>query len=126
MRAFRGLIIILGVPIIVATVAATWLYANPPRPHPAVAWTLGPDLPAARGELATAVAYAEPCTSTCREAERLYPTEGFGPRVRRYRQHDTTLRRRVLAKTCTSLAARPSPALSSATTTGRPSTIFGA
>lgn len=54
MRALRGLIIILGVPVIAATVAGIWLDANPPRPGPAAAWALGPDLPAARGELATA------------------------------------------------------------------------
>lgn len=78
MRVFRGILIVVGLMLIGTAGAVAWLYAMPPQPRTAVAWSLGPALPAARGELATAVAYAEPCPApSCPDAERLYVLGGL-------------------------------------------------
>ena len=55
-----------------------WLYATSPKPHAAEGWLLGASLPAARGELAMAVAHALPCDAqACPTAERLYVVGGL-------------------------------------------------
>jgi hypothetical protein len=64
--------------VICAVGALAWLIAMPSRPRASTAWTLGPDLPAARGELATAIGYSAPCaTLSCPDAERLYVLGGL-------------------------------------------------
>ena len=54
--AVAGLLIVAAAVLVAATVG--WLYATPAKPRATEAWLLGPSLPAARGELATAIAYA--------------------------------------------------------------------
>ena len=74
--AVVGLLIVAAA-LLVATTAG-WLYATTTRPRATEAWLLGPSLPAARGELATAVAYSEPCAQPpCPQAERLYVLGGL-------------------------------------------------
>ena len=74
--AVVGLLIVAAA-LLVATTAG-WLYATTAKPRATEAWLLGPSLPAARGELATAVAYGEPCAQPpCPEAERLYVLGGL-------------------------------------------------
>lgn len=64
--------------VVLAGAGAAWLYATAPTPREAPGWTLLEPLPAARGELATATAYAEPCpTPPCPEAERLVVLGGL-------------------------------------------------
>jgi hypothetical protein len=71
LRILRGLLVILGLMVICAIGAMACLIE-------VLGWTLGPDLPAPRGELATAVGYSAPCTtSSCGEAERLYVLGGL-------------------------------------------------
>jgi NAD(P)-dependent dehydrogenase (short-subunit alcohol dehydrogenase family) len=54
--------VILGLLVICAVGVVAWLIEVPPLPRVAVGWTLGPDMAAPRGELATAVGYSTPCT----------------------------------------------------------------
>jgi hypothetical protein len=77
MLVFRGILVVLGLLVTGAIGAGAWLYATPPQPRTAAPWMLGPPLPAARGELATAASYAESCPSlSCPGAERLYVLGG--------------------------------------------------
>ena len=71
--AVVGLFIVAAAVLVAATVG--WLYATPTKPRVTEAWLLGPSLPAARGELATAVAYGEPCTKP--PCARLYVLGGL-------------------------------------------------
>src|SRR5262249_31239127 len=49
-----------------------------PQPRVAEHWSLGPPLPAPRGELATAVGYVQPCRAPpCPEGERLFVLGGL-------------------------------------------------
>jgi Kelch motif len=74
----RALLALLGLLLIAIVGAGIWFYAMPPQPRPAAPWTLGPQLPVARGELAAAVAYAEPCPNPpCQQGERLYVLGGL-------------------------------------------------
>jgi hypothetical protein len=61
--------------------AIVLLFATAPSPEEADAWSLGPPLPSARGELATAVVHAAECPAPpCPELERLYVVGGLaGP-----------------------------------------------
>ena len=70
---------VLGVVIVCCVGAIAWFFATPPQPRTTTAgWILGPELAAARGELASAVGYATPCTSPpCPNAERLYVLGGL-------------------------------------------------
>jgi Kelch motif protein len=82
LRGVRRLLVLVALLAVAAAVlvAATagWLYATQPNPRAVEAWSLGTPLPAARGELATAVAHAQPCASPpCTEAERLYVVGGL-------------------------------------------------
>jgi hypothetical protein len=70
--------LILAVVIVGGVGAAAWLVVTHPQPRTAPRWSLGPPLPAARGELAAAVGYAYPCqAAACPEAERLYVVGGL-------------------------------------------------
>jgi N-acetylneuraminic acid mutarotase len=72
------MIAVLGLVLICAFGAIAWLVEIPPRPRVTAAWTLGPEMLSARGELATAVGYSEPCaTPPCPDAERLYVLGGL-------------------------------------------------
>jgi N-acetylneuraminic acid mutarotase len=78
MLVFRGILVVLGLLVASAIGAGAWLYATPPQPRTAAPWMLGPPLPGARGELATAAGYAEFCRSlSCPGAERLYVLGGL-------------------------------------------------
>ena len=75
---FRLVGISLLLVLLVAVGVLGWLYVTAPPPREVPGWSLGPSKPAPRGELATAVAYAEPCPQPpCLEAERLYVLGGF-------------------------------------------------
>jgi hypothetical protein len=64
--------------VALAVVAVVLLYATAPGPREAEGWTLGPPLPTARGEVATAVVHAAPCPEPpCPELERLYVVGGL-------------------------------------------------
>jgi len=81
-RIVRRILVVLALFVAVAAVlvggTVGWLYATSPKPRAVEAWLLGPSLPAARGELAMAVAYAEPCTAPpCPAVERLYVIGGL-------------------------------------------------
>ena len=74
--AVMPLFVIIAVVLFGGTVG--WLYATSPKPRAVEAWLLGPSLPAARGELAMAVAYGEPCAAPpCLAVERLYVMGGL-------------------------------------------------
>src|ERR1700680_4305539 len=85
MRVFRVIWQILAVIALIVVVAVVlvggtvgWLYATSPKPRAVQAWLLGPLLPTARGELAMAVAYGQPCAAPpCPAAERLYVMGGL-------------------------------------------------
>jgi hypothetical protein len=78
MPVLRAIIVVLGLLVIGAIGAGAWLYATPPQPRTIGPWMLGPPMPAARGELATAAGYAESCPSlSCPSAERLYVMGGL-------------------------------------------------
>ena len=81
-RIVRRILVVVALFVAVAAVlvggTVGWLYATSPKPRAVEAWLLGPSLPAARGELAMAVAYAEPCTAPpCPAVERLYVIGGL-------------------------------------------------
>jgi hypothetical protein len=58
--------------------AGLFLLSTAPGPRVVEGWSLGPPLPAARGELATAVVHAGPCPAPpCPELERLYVVGGL-------------------------------------------------
>lgn len=74
--AVVGLLIGAAAGLVAATMGL--LYATTTKPRAPEGWLLGPSLPAARGELATAIVYAEPCADPpCPEAERLYVVGGL-------------------------------------------------
>jgi N-acetylneuraminic acid mutarotase len=78
LRALRAILVILLIAILVAASGVAWLFTVQPEPRAAVAWSLGPPLPAARGELATATGYADPCLAPpCADAERLFVLGGL-------------------------------------------------
>ena len=77
-RILAGVGLSIVAAVVLAAATAGWLYATLAKPRAAEAWSLGPSLPAARGELATAVAYGQPCARLpCPEAERLYVLGGL-------------------------------------------------
>jgi len=58
--------------------AGTWLLTHRPQPRRVEGWSLGPPLPKARGELATAIGYVRPCrTSPCADSEHLFVLGGL-------------------------------------------------
>ena len=74
--AVVGLLIGAAAGLVAATMG--FLYATTTKPRVTEGWSLGPSLPAARGELATAIAYGEPCANPpCPQAERLYVLGGL-------------------------------------------------
>jgi hypothetical protein len=74
--AVIALIVVVAVVLVGGTVG--WLYPTSPKPRAVQAWLLGPSLPTARGELAMAVAYGQPCAAPpCPAAERLYVMGGL-------------------------------------------------
>ena len=78
MRIARGMLLVFALAVIAAVGGVAWLLVNQPRPRSSEGWALGPALPAPRGELATAVGYAQACGSvSCPEAERLYVLGGL-------------------------------------------------
>jgi Kelch motif/Galactose oxidase, central domain len=86
-RGFRIILLILMLATVAGLVAGAWLIADQPQPREAERWSLGPSLPAPRGELATAVGYARPCpTPPCADSERLFVLGGlsgfFNPQSR--------------------------------------------
>jgi N-acetylneuraminic acid mutarotase len=86
-RGFRMILLILMLATVAGLVAGAWLIADQPQPREAERWSLGPSLPAPRGELATAVGYARPCpTPPCADSERLFVLGGlsgfFNPQSR--------------------------------------------
>jgi hypothetical protein len=83
LRLLRIVGTLLLVAIAAACGAVAWLYLAPPQPRAAEGWALDPPLPFARGELATAVAWAEPCPAPpCPQAERLVVVGGLAGSVR--------------------------------------------
>src|SRR3990170_3913657 len=81
-RIIRRIGAVVGFMIVVAAMlvggTAAWLYATPPQPRAVAGWSVGPSMPGARGELATAVAYSEPCAKPpFPGAERLYVLGGL-------------------------------------------------
>ena len=78
MRSFRIILLVLTLVIAAALAAGAWRIAEQPQPRMAEGWSLGPPLPAARGELATAVGYARPCPAPpCADNERLFVLGGL-------------------------------------------------
>ena len=78
MRIVLRIIAVIAVSVIVAVGIFGWLYTMQPTPRAVEGWLLGPALPAARGELATAVGYTQACPAPpCPEAERLYVLGGL-------------------------------------------------
>jgi hypothetical protein len=76
--ALRAILFILILAIVATAGGVAWLLASQPQPRFAAGWTLGPPLPAPRGELAVALGYAQACrTPPCRDAERLYALGGL-------------------------------------------------
>jgi hypothetical protein len=78
----RRMLKVFGVVLIAAVLlgggALAWLSATAPQPRDAAGWSLMAPLPSARGELATAVAHAEPCPAPpCPQAERLLVLGGL-------------------------------------------------
>jgi hypothetical protein len=73
----RTMLAVVGLLAVIVAGAVAWLYATPPQPRAAEAWQLGPPLPTSRGELAMAVAQAEPCATPLCTAERLYVIGGL-------------------------------------------------
>ena len=74
--------ILLGLVVLLGAVF-TALLVTAPGPSVVEGWELGPPLPSERGELASAVAHAEPCpTPPCPEAERLFVVGGLAGLVR--------------------------------------------
>ena len=103
--AVAGLLIVAVAVLVAATVG--WLYATPTKPRATEAWLLGPSLPAARGELATAIAYGGPCAKLpCPEAERLYVLGGLSTFFRPVRSVSVYDPNRKLWITGPSLPAR--------------------
>src|SRR5438105_14073474 len=77
-RIARGMLLVFALAVIAAVGGVAWLLVNQPRPRSSEGWALGPALPAPRGELATAVGYAQACGSvSCPDAERLYVLGGL-------------------------------------------------
>lgn len=77
-RVLRAIGLSALVAAVVIAGAVAWLFATAPGPRAAEGWSLGPPLPSARGELATAVAHLGPCpVPPCPEAERLYVLGGM-------------------------------------------------
>lgn len=81
MRLSTLLKVAAGVLLVAAMAAAAaigWLLATAPAPRDVEGWSLGPAMPAGRGELATAVVHAAPCPQPpCHHSERLYVLGGF-------------------------------------------------
>ena len=78
LKAIRAILVVLALFAVLAAGGLGWLYAMPAQPRAAEAWQLGPPLPARRGELAMAVAHAEPCPAPpCPAAERLFVLGGL-------------------------------------------------
>jgi Kelch motif len=99
--------VILGLLVICAVGVVAWLIEVPPLPRVAVGWRLGPDMSAPRGELATAVGYSTPCTtSSCGEAERLYVLGGLSSLFKPEAKVEIYDDRRKLWTTGPSLPAR--------------------
>lgn len=77
-RALATVALLLLVGVLVGVGAYLFLLATAPEPRETDAWTLGPAMPSARGELATAVAHAGPCPdSPCPDLERLFVLGGL-------------------------------------------------
>jgi len=78
MRVVLRLIAAAGLLILIATALITVLYAWPRHSRSTEAWVVGPALPGARGELATAVVHGAPCAvPPCPQAERLHVLGGL-------------------------------------------------
>ena len=81
MRISRTLAVVgllIGAAVGLVAVTMGLLYATTTKPRVTEGWLLGPSLPAARGELATAIAYGEQCVDPpCPQAERLYVLGGL-------------------------------------------------
>jgi N-acetylneuraminic acid mutarotase len=87
MRVIRAVLVVLALAIIGGLGAIFWIFTHQPQPRVAEGWSLGPPLPGPRGELATAVGYAQPCgLPSCPDSERLYVLGGlaglFDPQTR--------------------------------------------
>lgn len=77
-RIVRGILLVVALAVAAAVGSVAWLLVSQSQPRSSEGWALGPPLPAPRGELATAVGYAQPCRSaSCPEAERLYVLGGL-------------------------------------------------
>jgi hypothetical protein len=50
MRVFRATLLVLVLAIVAGLAAGTWLMTHQPQPRIAERWSLGPPLPAPRGE----------------------------------------------------------------------------
>src|SRR5262245_43587225 len=81
MRLSKALAVVgllIGAAAGLVAVTMGFLYATTTKPRVTEGWSLGPSLPAARGELATAIAYGEPCANPpCPQLERLYVLGGL-------------------------------------------------
>ena len=81
MRISRTLAVVgllIGAAVGLVAVTMGLLYATTTKPRVTEGWLLGPSLPAARGELATVIAYGEQCVDPpCPQAERLYVLGGL-------------------------------------------------
>jgi len=77
-RVVRAILLVLVLAIVAGLGAGAWLLTHQPQPRIAERWSLGPPLPAPRGELATGVGYAQPCRAPpCPEGERLFVLGGL-------------------------------------------------
>ena len=78
MRFFRAILLVLVLATVAGLGAGAWLMTHQPQPRVAEHWSLGPPLPAPRGELATAVGYVQPCRAPpCPESTRLFVLGGL-------------------------------------------------
>ncbi len=77
-RILKGIGLLLLIVVLLTGAATARLFLTAPEPRQVEGWFLGPPLPTARGELATAVAHSEPCPEPpCPEVERLYVLGGL-------------------------------------------------
>ena len=145
MRGFRIILLILMLAIIAGLGAGAWLITSQPQPRETERWSLGPSLPAPRGELATAVGYARPCpTPPCADSGRLFVLGGlsgfFNPKSQvefsipysipgqwhhSYLLRAIISRRRSLATCSMSVAVRTLQEAISVISIGRPKAIAG-
>src|SRR5262245_30044138 len=79
--------LLIGAAAGLVAVTMGFLYATTTKPRVTEGWSLGPSLPAARGELATAIAYGEPYANPpCPQLERLYVLGGLSRLFRQLRR----------------------------------------